>query len=107
MRMAYPRHTKLEALRKRRGWKRSVLAERVGISYQHIYGIERGFNAPADETLQLIANELGVELSEIEEVPVDRSDQASGAASTGAAPTSDEAAVAGAAEASAEEVNAA
>lgn len=61
----YPPHPRLEALRIRRGLKRSALAKRVGISYQHLYGIETGFNTPAVETLQLIANELGVELSEV------------------------------------------
>lgn len=90
MGMAYPRHSKLEALRKRRGWKRSVLAQRVGISYQHIYGIERGFNGVTEETLQLIANELGVELGEIQESAHGRPDDASDAAPANTTAEADE-----------------
>lgn len=52
-------------LRKSRGWKRSRLAKESGLSYQHIYGIEAGFNPVSVETLQLIANVLDVDINVI------------------------------------------
>lgn len=88
----FPEHPRLERLRKRRGWKRSHLASLVGISYQHVYGIERGHNAAAEETLQAIANALGVDLEEIQENPVaSRPDAASDTDTTAPAAEADEA----------------
>lgn len=63
--MADPNGPEIEALRKKRGWKRSELAERVNCSYQHIYGLERGFNLGTEEMLQRIANELNVTLGAV------------------------------------------
>jgi len=93
----YPPHPRLEATRTRQGLKRSALADRVGISYQHLYGIERGYNTPAVETLQLIANALGVELSEVTDgersrVGAKGADAASRARTTAPAAEADEAA---------------
>ncbi|MBB1153955.1 helix-turn-helix domain-containing protein [Amycolatopsis dendrobii] len=63
--MADPKGPQIEAMRLARGWKRRELARRVNCSYQHIYNLERGFNTGATETLQLIAIEFGVQLSDI------------------------------------------
>lgn len=52
-------------MRKRRGWKRSELAERASVSYQHIYNIERGFNIASEEVLQRIANALETDLEHV------------------------------------------
>lgn len=62
-----PRGPVIEAARKRRGWKRREFATRLGLSYQHIYGLERGWNTAAEETLQVIADELGLPLDDIAE----------------------------------------
>jgi transcriptional regulator with XRE-family HTH domain len=58
--MAEPRRSDMEAIRKSRGLKRTALAKRVGCSYKHIWGIERGGHPASEELLRLIANELGV-----------------------------------------------
>lgn len=63
--MADPNGPAIEALRKKRGWKRSELAERVNCSYQHIYGLERGFNLGTEEMLQRIATQFGVTLNAV------------------------------------------
>lgn len=67
--MADPKGPEIEAMRKKRGWKRSELAQRVSCSYQHIYGLERGFNVGTEEMLQRIANEFGVDLAEVMKAP--------------------------------------
>ncbi len=55
------------AIRIRSGEKRSALAERCGISYKHLYGIENGYevNSPSIEVLNRLANALQVPLSEV------------------------------------------
>jgi DNA-binding XRE family transcriptional regulator len=63
--MAEPKGPEIEAMRKRRGWKRSELAKRVGCSYQHIYNLERGFKDGTEELLQRIANEFDVEVEAV------------------------------------------
>lgn len=63
--MAKPNGPVIEAIRKDRGWKRAELAKRVGCSYKHIYGIERGFNPAAEELLIRIARELGTSLDQV------------------------------------------
>ena len=63
--MAEPKGPEIEAIRKRRGWKRSELAKRVGCSYQHIYNLERGFKGGTEEMLQRIANEFGVDVADV------------------------------------------
>jgi transcriptional regulator with XRE-family HTH domain len=67
--MANPRGSNIEARRKRLGLKRSELARRVGLSYKTIYGLEKGFQTGAEETLQLIATELELQLEDVMEVP--------------------------------------
>lgn len=63
--MAKPRGSDIETIRKARGLKRSVVAERVGISYKHLYGIEKGHNTAAQETLQVLADVLGVQITRV------------------------------------------
>lgn len=55
------------AIRISRGEKRSALAERCGISYKHMYGIEQGYavNQPSIEVLHRIANALEVEIDQV------------------------------------------
>lgn len=55
----------IEAARKRRGEKRREFAERLGLSYNHIYGLERGWNTASEETLQRIADALELDLDAI------------------------------------------
>lgn len=57
------------AIRIRRGEKRSSLAGRCGISYKHLYGIERDYqvNRPSIEVLHRIATALDVEVAEVME----------------------------------------
>lgn len=76
--MPKPRGENIRDIRVRRGEKRSALAERVGISYKHLYGIERGYpeNPPSIEVLYRIANALGVGIADVmasddEDEPVD------------------------------------
>jgi len=80
----YPKHPRLEALRVRRGWKRSVLAKNAGLSYQHVYNIERGFMSVSDEVLNTIANALGVD---VEEIQADEPDAPGTAAAAGGSAT--------------------
>lgn len=63
--MAEPKGPEIEAMRKRRGLKRSQLAKRVECSYQHIYNLERGFKGATEELLQRIANEFDVQLDAV------------------------------------------
>lgn len=62
---AEPNGPVIEARRVDLGLKRSQLAELTGISYQHVYGIERGFNTPSREVLARIARALGCRVSEL------------------------------------------
>lgn len=63
--MATPRGPEIEAMRKKRGLKRSELATLINVSYQHVYGIERGFNTATEEILQRIAMEFDVKLEDV------------------------------------------
>ncbi len=65
--MPKPRGDNIKDIRVRRGEKRSALAERVGISYKHLYGIERGYpeNPPSIEVLHRIATALGVGIADV------------------------------------------
>jgi transcriptional regulator with XRE-family HTH domain len=45
--------------------RRSELATRIGKSYKHIWGLERGNHPAAQETLQNIADALAVPLSAV------------------------------------------
>lgn len=63
--MAEPRRSEIERIRKRKGMKRRALADAIECSYKHIWGIERGKHPAAEETLQRIAIELGVELEQV------------------------------------------
>lgn len=65
--MPKPRGENIRDIRVRRGEKRSALAERVGISYKHLYGIERGYpeNPPSIEVLYRIANALDVDIADV------------------------------------------
>jgi transcriptional regulator with XRE-family HTH domain len=63
--MAKPRSDNIKAIRQHRGLKRSELAMRVGKSYKHIWGIERGIHPAAEETLQRIADALLVDLGDV------------------------------------------
>jgi transcriptional regulator with XRE-family HTH domain len=77
----YPTHSRMESLRKRHGWKRSVLAKNAGLSYQHIYNVERGYMCVSDEVLQVIATALGVDVEEIQaDDPTDPATEAGGSA---------------------------
>jgi len=61
--MAVPRGKAIEAMRVKRGEKRSDFAKRVGISYKHLHGIECGRHGAARETLHRIADALVVDVS--------------------------------------------
>lgn len=65
--MPKPRGENIRDIRVRRGEKRSALAERVGISYKHLYGIERGYpeNPPSIEVLYRLANALEVDIADV------------------------------------------
>lgn len=65
--MPKPRGENIRDIRVRRGEKRSALAARVGISYKHLYGIERGYpeNPPSIEVLHRIATALDVDVAEV------------------------------------------
>jgi transcriptional regulator with XRE-family HTH domain len=65
--MPKPRGENIRDIRVRRGEKRSALAERVGISYKHLYGIERGYpeNPPSIEVLHRIATALDVNIADV------------------------------------------
>ena len=65
--MPKPRGENIREIRVRRGEKRSALAERVGISYKHMYGIERGYpeNPPSIEVLHRIATALDVNIADV------------------------------------------
>jgi transcriptional regulator with XRE-family HTH domain len=63
--MAIPKGPNIEARRKKLGLKRSELADQVGLAYQTIYGLERGFNVGSEEKLQLIATALGLDLDDV------------------------------------------
>lgn len=65
--MPKPRGENIRDIRVRRGEKRSALAKRVGISYQHMYGIERDYpeNPPSIEVLHRIATALGVGIADV------------------------------------------
>jgi transcriptional regulator with XRE-family HTH domain len=67
--MPNPRGSNIETSRKALGMKRSELARRVGLSYKTIYGLERGHQTGSEESLQLIAIHLGLELADVMEVP--------------------------------------
>lgn len=84
----------IETARKRRGWKRSEFASRLGLSYQHIYGLERGFNVAAEETLQRIADALSLDIEDIVDreasAPQATSDDHAGATTASPATEADE-----------------
>jgi transcriptional regulator with XRE-family HTH domain len=65
--MAVPRGRVIEAIRVKRGEKRSDFARRVGISYKHLYGIENGHTTAARETLHRIADALVVDVAMVME----------------------------------------
>jgi transcriptional regulator with XRE-family HTH domain len=75
--MPKPRGANIMAIRIRRGEKRAALAERCDVSYQYVWGIERGaaaYSNPSIEVLNRIANALEVPLSEVMESP-ERNDE--------------------------------
>jgi transcriptional regulator with XRE-family HTH domain len=80
----YTPHRKLKALRVKRGETRYEFAERVGVSYQHVYGMETGWTKVKDETLARIANVLGVPLEDIQETDEPSDSDAPGATSAAA-----------------------
>lgn len=51
----------LEEAIKRKGIKKTWLAEKVDISYQHLYTIIKGTKKPSVEIAKAIANEVEVE----------------------------------------------
>lgn len=59
-------------MRVKRGERRSTFAERVGISYKHLYGIERGDHVASRETLNRIADALAVDVSAVMVIDQDR-----------------------------------
>lgn len=63
-----PRGPEIAEARKQLGLKRSELARRAGISYQHVYNLECGYNGFAVETAHRIATELGLSLDDIAKV---------------------------------------
>ena len=60
-----PPAIRLRELRGRRGWTRSELAERAGVSKEAIYTHERGRKHPRRDTLRLLAQALGVAPAEL------------------------------------------
>lgn len=65
--MPKPRGANIKAIRISRGEKRSSLAGRCGISYKHLYGIEREYevNQPSIEVLHRIATALDVDIADV------------------------------------------
>lgn len=63
--MPEPRRDNIRSFRQGLGMKRPELARRVGISYKHMWGIEEGNHTAAVETLQLIADQLGVDIKHV------------------------------------------
>lgn len=74
--MAVPRGEVIETMRVKRGERRSVFAGRVGISYKHLWGIERNGHVASRETLNRIADALAVDVSAVMEPLRDRGDAA-------------------------------
>lgn len=63
--MAIPNRPVIEAMRLARPLKRSELADRVGCSRKHIWGIERGTHPASEELLIRIARELGASVDQL------------------------------------------
>lgn len=81
--MAQPNRQAIETLRVETGLKRTPFAERVGISYNHLYGIERGQHVASRELLSIIAGELTTLLKRpiaLCDVLADDAEQSAGAA---------------------------
>lgn len=70
-----PRGSRIADARQRLGWKRSELARRVQLSYQHIYNVECGFMDFSIEAAHRIANELGLSLEDVAEPEQDKPQQ--------------------------------
>jgi transcriptional regulator with XRE-family HTH domain len=55
----------IEHHRVKLGIHRSALAAKVGLSYPHLYNIEKNLKVASIEALNRIANELGVPVEEL------------------------------------------
>jgi transcriptional regulator with XRE-family HTH domain len=66
---AYPDRAALgravRALRQDHGWSQEVLAERAGLHWTYVGGIERGERNPSWENVVKLARGLGVTVSEL------------------------------------------
>lgn len=63
-----PRGQVIEATRAGKGMTRRQLAEKTGLAYVTVYNLECGYNPRSTrETLQRIANALGVDYAELVE----------------------------------------
>ncbi|HWL72127.1 MAG TPA: helix-turn-helix transcriptional regulator [Geminicoccus sp.] len=66
---------RLRGLLAQRGWSQSELARRARIGRDNISGYVRGQNLPGPTILNRIAEALGVDVSELVEVPSSRLDR--------------------------------
>lgn len=58
--------SKLQALRKQRGWSINALAKAAGLSYSTVYEAERQNRVPQIATTKALADALGCEVADLE-----------------------------------------